>query len=257
MSNWKDWEEYFKNMELPKKKDYMMKADIFNDGLGFIELIDMMGGDHSIISSARVSHYVDSSKGEDADKKLIHYLMKNRHTSPFESCVLTFRIKVPLFVRGQWHRHRTWSYNEVSRRYTSENINEFFYPEEWRAQDTKNKQSSIASEKIDSEYWNDKLKTHVNISLSLYNRMIEAGVAREQARMVLPQNMYTMYYGTVNLHNLLHFLSLRIHPHAQEEIRMYANAIAGMLSYVVPIAYEAWWEYHGQHIVSGKQITYQ
>lgn len=240
-----------------QQREFISRKEIFGDNLGFIELIDILGGDHSVVASARVSHYVDGSKGIDNDTKLIKYLMKNRHTSPFESVVLTFRIKVPLFVRGQWHRHRTWSYNEVSRRYTSENIDEFFYPTQWRAQDIKNKQSSVESAEIDSDVWNSKLEVHVKKSLELYNEMIREGIAREQARMVLPQNMYTMYYGTVNLHNLFHFLGLRIHPHAQEEIRFYAYAIIDMLKKVIPISFEAWWDYHGQHLYQGKQINYQ
>lgn len=560
-----------------EQKGYITRKDIFEDGLGFVELIDILGGDHSVVASARVSHYADGSKGIDSDTKLIRYLMKNKHTSPFESVVLTFRVKVPLFVRGQWHRHRalnintpiptphgwklmkdinindyvlsyegtpakvigmsdikiddiyrvyfddnsyidcskdhlwnvysrntvknkklltytterlmksiiigrgkrkhfnymipitnpiqldniktdinlylfgiwlgdgskrdgrfasadneiikefekqgfnprettskylystkgfttllrkegvlnnkhipekylrgsyeqrlsllqglmdsdgdirtdgkckwantnrklieqvhelilslgikcslpenkstngcynllfstnlpifklsrklnriskkeqkrnkhrtiinienngkgkvkcieidapsklylagknmipthnTWSYNEVSRRYTSENIDEFFYPEKWRAQDTKNKQSSVESAKINSEFWNNELKNHVNSALELYESMIKNGIAREQARMVLPQNMYTMYYGTVNLHNLLHFLGLRIHPHAQEEIRMYAYAIMDMIKEIVPISFEAWWDYHGDHLYNGKEMSY-
>lgn len=240
-----------------KQKNYIHRTDLFNDGLGFVELIDMLGGDHSVVASARVSHYADASKGIDSDTKLIRYLMKNKHTSPFESCVLTFRIKCPLFVRGQWHRHRTFSYNEVSRRYTSENIDEFFYPEKWRAQDTKNKQSSVDSKEISSGFWSQQVGRHVEKSLKLYTEMIDAGIAREQARMVLPQNMYTMYYGTVNLHNLFHFLGLRIHPHAQEEIRQYANAIVKMIKDAVPISFYAWWDYHGQHLSQGKQVKYE
>lgn len=240
-----------------QQKGYIARKEIFGDNLGFVELIDILGGDHSVVSSARVSHYGEGSKGLESDNKLIRYLMKNRHTSPFESVVLTFRVKVPLFVRAQWHRHRTWSYNEVSRRYTSENIDEFFYPEQWRAQDKKNKQSSVESAEIDSDKWNKMLEQHVIKSLELYNEMIEAGIAREQARMVLPQNMYTMYYGTVNLHNLLHFLGLRIHPHAQEEMRMYAYAIMDMIKEIVPVSFEAWWDYHGEHLYNGKEMIYE
>lgn len=239
-----------------KQKGYITRKEIFDDNLGFVELIDILGGDHSVVSSARVSHYGEGSKGLDSDTKLIRYLMKNRHTSPFESVVLTFRIKAPLFVRAQWMRHRTFSFSEVSRRYTSENIDEFFYPTQWRAQDTKNKQSSVKSEEIKSDYWNSELEMHVNNALALYTNMINAGIAREQARMVLPQNMYTMYYGTVNLHNLFHFLGLRIHPHAQEEIRVYAYSIIDMIKELVPISFEAWWDYHGQHLYQGKEINY-
>jgi len=231
-----------------EQKGYIHRTEVFKDGLGFVELLDVMGNDVSVVSSARVSHYNSGSKGEEGDRKLIHYLMKNRHTSPFECVTMTFRIKCPLFVRSQWHRHRTFSYNEVSRRYTSENIDEFFYPEKWRVQDTKNKQSSVDSDEINSPYWNAKVKEHVEKSLALYEDMLSNNISREQARMILPQNMYTMYYGTVNLRNLFHFLGLRMNPHAQEEIRVYAYAIADMIKDVVPISFDAWWEYEGQKI---------
>lgn len=223
-----------------------MKKFPYNDGIGFVELIDHMGNDLSIVSSARVSHYNEGSKGEEGDRKLINYLMKHKHTSPFECVTFTFRVKVPLFVRGQWHRHRTQSYNEVSRRYTSDNIDEFFFPEKWRQQDAKNKQSSVENEEINSDYWNTKVKEHVDRSLVLYENMLADNVSREQARMVLPQNMYTMYYATVNLRNLFHFLELRLHPHAQQEIRVFAVAIASMIQEIVPMAYEAWWEHYGK-----------
>lgn len=204
---------------------------------GYVELLDSMGTDNTVVSAARVSH-LGESKGIQKDAELIRYLMKERHTSPFEHVVFQFRIKCPLFVARQWMRHRTWSYNEVSRRYTSEEI-DFYIPEFLRNQSDANKQSS---ENI-SEYSSNLIMDMENIvdnCMKAYNEMISLGIAREQARMILPQNMYTTFYGTVDLHNLFHFLELRRSPHAQEEIKVYAHAIEKLISKKVPICYKAW-----------------
>jgi len=203
---------------------------------GYVELIDVMGNDNTVVAAARVS-YLGESKGPDKDKKLISYMMKHGHTSPFEHVVFQWRIKCPLFVRSQWHRHRTWAYNELSRRYTSENI-EFYYPVEWRSQDTKNKQGSLD---VPIEVSVD-FDGHMLNSLTLYGYMIECGIAKEQARMILPQNLYTIFYGTVDLHNLFHFLKLRNSEHAQWEIKEYAIAMEDIIKDIVPWSYEAWRE---------------
>lgn len=208
---------------------------------GYLELIDHMGNDMSVVEAARVS-FLGESKGEEKDKKLIHYLMKNKHTSPFESVVFKFRVKCPLFIRSQWMRHRTWSYNEISRRYTSENI-EFYVPTDWRVQDHNNKQGSFLAEQgaqIQSTNWDVQVLELLEKSLYLYNSMINSGVAREMARMVLPQNLYTIFYGTVNLNNLFKFLKLRNDSHAQHEIKVYAEAIEQIVQRLVPVSYEAW-----------------
>jgi thymidylate synthase (FAD) len=206
---------------------------------GYVELLDSMGTDNTVVSAARVSH-LGESKGIQKDAELIRYLMKERHTSPFEHVVFQFRIKCPLFVARQWMRHRTWSYNEVSRRYTSEKI-DFHYPDNLRFQHLVDKQNSDGS--IDPEnfsLFSDRIMYLTEAAIFLYEDMLAAGVAREQARMVLPQNMYTSFYGTVDLHNLFHFLELRRSPHAQEEIRAYAYAIERLISRKVPICYNAW-----------------
>lgn len=236
--------------------------NLLEDGMGSLELIDSMGSDNTIVSSARIS-YLGESKGEEQDKKLIRYMVENGHTSPFEHVIFQFKIKCPLFVARQWQRHRTWSFNEVSRRYTSENI-EFYIPETLRFQDTKNKQSSSGeithlTEVPYQHYphgtstnWKFTLETdtpyslpvsyyfatHTEQCLSFYNSMIDAGVSREQARMVLPQNMYTEFYGTVDLHNLMHFIRLREDPHAQKEIQVYAKAMKECIRTIVPWTYE-------------------
>jgi len=194
---------------------------------GYVELQEMMGNDLAIVNAARVS-YLGESKGDESDQKLLNYLMKNKHTSPFEMVQFKFRIKCPLFVARQWQRHRTWHYmsvNEVSRRYTSDEI-DFYMPEQWRLQHESSKQASDGE--ADGElqtFCQDSLNEVVNHAVAVYNYMIDNGIAREQARMILPQNIYTIFICSVDAHNLLHFLSLRRHQHAQYEIRVYADAI--------------------------------
>ena len=203
---------------------------------GYVELIDFMGYDDTIVSAARVS-YLGQGKGEESDKKLVRFMMKHGHTSPFEHVVFQWRIKCPLFVRSQWHRHRTWSYNEVSRRYTSKDV-EFYIPDKWRIQDEKNKQGSEIS--FRSDWATAYLYDHSHDCLDYYNKLLDQGVAREMARMVLPQNMYTTFYGTVDLHNLMHFIDLRADSHAQWEIQQYALAMKEMIQPIVPWTFEAW-----------------
>lgn len=221
-----------------------VKSYPLNDGIGFIEMIDYMGGDQSAVASARVSYY-DETKGIKKDTILLKYLLDNRHFSPFESIVMTFRIKAPMIVVRQWHRHRTWSYNEVSRRYTSQNI-EFYYPDKWRIQDTVNTQGSIElsddEEVVMGETASKQLRLHVKKSMKIYEDLMDSGVAREMARMVLPQNLYTMYYGTVNLRNLFNFLDQRLDFHAQWEIRQYAKILLKLAEKVAPISVDYWKE---------------
>jgi thymidylate synthase (FAD) len=185
------------------------------------------------VNAARVSFGAEKTEVDDKDIKLINYLMKHNHSSPFEHCALTLKFTVPLFIRSQHHRHRTWSYNEISRRYTSVDM-KFYCPNSFRTQHSSNRQASndeLINPVLDSSYLAigfenaaDALSMHHSRSLSLYNAMLNAGICREQARGVLPQNLYTEYYGTVNLHNLLKFISLRIHSGAQWEIQQVANA---------------------------------
>lgn len=215
---------------------------MLGDNIGFVELVNSMGDDLSIVNSARVSYGKTSEELSLKDEKLIEYLLKNNHSSPLEHVVFTFNVKVPLIIERQWNRHRSWkfwSFNEVSRRYTSENI-EFYVPSGLRKQNEDNKQMST-----------DELVRH-NIDfirefnlmnrrqLKFYTDMIEGGVARELARLALPQSMYVSFYATVDLHNLFWFLELRRHPHAQWEIRKYAEAIEGIIMDKVPVAYKTW-----------------
>lgn len=206
-----------------------------------VELINNMGTDVTVVNAARVSH-LGESKGTDLDSKLIKYLLEHKHWSPFEHVFFTFKVKCPLFVRSQWMRHKSWSFNEVSRRYTSEDI-DFFIPTEFRKQDDNNKQGSSEIKYFDQNFhkpWAKIIKHHVEMSLKLYNDMIEAGIAREQARVVLPQNMNTTFYASCNLRSLLHFLESRLAVEAQLEIKKYAEQILKIVDPIVPITINHW-----------------
>lgn len=202
----------------------MKIENVLNDGISYIQLQDVMGTDLSIVNAARVS-YLGESKGIEADKKLLQYLWRHKHTSPFEMAVLKIKVHCPLFVRSQWHRHRTFSYNEISRRYTSENL-EFYYPEKWRMQDKVNKQGSdLIHSQDDNDNFSEWLYDATGMALECYNKLLDNNVSREMARMVLPQNLYTTFIATGNLRNWLHFIELRSDHHAQWEIRQYSDAI--------------------------------
>lgn len=211
---------------------------------GFVRLVDYMGNDLSVIRAARVSYDADWRVGDEtnpSDEKLIHYLTRNHHTSPFESVVFTFEFKVPLFVARQHHRHRTWSYNEVSARYT-ELPEEFYVPElkHITTQSTSNKQMRTDEINVHAKDIQADMKYKNEKAFEAYKRMLNHGCPRELARTVLPLSTYTRYFGTVNLHNLLHFLELRLHSHAQYEIRVYAEAILDIISGIVPVTISAW-----------------
>lgn len=217
---------------------------IYHDGIGAIDYVDHMGSDERIVDAARVSFNRTGGHDAERDAKLIRYLLQNRHTSPFEHCSITWRFTVPLFVRSQHHRHRTWAFNEVSRRYTSENL-QFYVPQRYRTQHAKDRQASnmdAIDPLLPVPYMlhlasaAEVVAKHVQASVGLYNAMLNAGIAREQARMVLPQNLYTQYYGTVSLHNAFHFLRLRLDEHAQWEIRRVAEAMLAHLRELFPVA---------------------
>lgn len=213
---------------------YQKTIDLYGDGIGKVQYIDHMGSDLTIVNSARVSFGVEKEELDARDKKLINYLVKHRHTSTFEHNVATFKFVVPLFVRSQHMRHRTWSYNEISRRYTDKDL-AFYCPNAFRTQHKSNRQSSnkdqidpiLYPDLSDPKYGltcSDYLKQHTKLAKELFEKLMSAGVCREQARMVLPQSMYTEYYGTVNLNNLLKFVGLRAHEGAQQEIQDVALA---------------------------------
>jgi len=220
---------------------YQKSIELYDDGIGSVDYVAHSGTDLTVVNSARVSFGVEKSELDQRDKKLIRYLIRHKHTSTLEHCGITFRFTVPLYVRSQHHRHRTWSYNEISRRYTDVGI-EFYEPKEFRTQHKSNRQASNAEELINpvmnaedenhpkfgewihSTTASELVAAHNADSLVLFNQLIEVGVCREQARGVLPQNLYTKYYGTVNLSNLLKFIDLRTHMGAQWEIQKVAEA---------------------------------
>ena len=222
---------------------------LYEDNIGRVDYIEHMGSDLTVVNSARVSFGSHKQEVDKKDERLINYLVKHRHTSTFEHNVVTFRFIVPLFVRSQHHRHRTWSYNEISRRYTEENL-QFYEPKEFRTQHESNRQASNPEELCNplvsyprvsyaALSASDAVKEHSIISKLLYERLIEAGACREQARGVLPQNMYTEYYGTVNLNNLLKFIELRSHKGAQWEIQKVAQACLDIATELWPISVKA------------------
>ena len=222
---------------------------LYGDGIGSVQLIQSYGTDLTIVNSARVSFGVSKEELDNRDKKLIKYLVDHKHTSTLEHCGATFKFTVPLYIRSQHHRHRTWSYNEISRRYTDVNL-QFYEPEGFRTQHKSNRQASNSEDLInpimllaDGKYEipvSEVFKGHHKVSLNLFEELIEAGVCREQARGVLPQNLYTEYYGTVNLNNLLKFIELRNHMGAQWEIQKVAEACLEIAEELWPVAVKSY-----------------
>jgi thymidylate synthase (FAD) len=217
---------------------------------GFVRLVDYLGGDARIVQSARVS-YGAGTKTVREDKGLINYLMKNDHTSPFEQVVLTFHCKMPIFVARQWVRHRTARLNEISGRY-SVMKDEFYLPEadQVRLQSKNNKQGR-SDETIpldEAMALISKLEKSNSDTYRDYEEMLEAGLARELARINLPLSLYTEWYWQIDLHNLFHFIHLRADAHAQYEIRVFALALAECAKAVAPLAFEAF-EEHRMHAV--------
>ena len=226
-----------------------MTVKLYDDNVGQISLVQHMGNELTIVNSARVSFGVEKSELDDRDRKLIKYLIKHRHTSTLEHNFATFLIEVPLFIRSQHHRHRTWSYNEISRRYTDYDM-KFYYPTAFRMQSKSNRQAStddLVNPSIFTGFGgdgsaSDVVREHCEDSLALYEKLIEGGVSREQARMILPQNLYTKYYATANLNNILKFIDLRIHEGAQWEIQQLAKGMLEIIVNIWPFATNAYRE---------------
>ena len=228
-----------------------ISVDLYGDDIGKVQLIQHYGDDKMVVNSARVSFGKHKEKLDEKDKKLIKYLIENRHTSTLEHCGATFKFVVPLFIRSQHHRHRTWSYNEISRRYTDENL-QFYEPGAFRTQHKSNRQASNEEELINPElpeyYYllaSEKVRAHHAICVSVYEELLAAGVCREQARGVLAQNLYTEYYGTANLSNLLKFIDLRLDAHAQWEIQRVAQACLDIATELWPTTVSAYRELRG------------
>ena len=203
---------------------------------GFVELVDMMphpsigvSGDLAIVNAARVS-FLGESKGETADKKLLFYLMRNQHTSPFEMVHFKFRVRAPLVTYWQWVRHRTFHYmsaNAQSGRYTPFEEEDFYVPSVWRKQSTSNKQASEGEVEPEiSEQLTEKLLKFYNEGYDLYREALDAGVSKEMARLFLPGfSVYYTWVMSVDAHNLMNWIRLRMASDAQYEIRVYAEAI--------------------------------
>ena len=189
------------------------------DSLGFVELINVLGSDLTVVNAARVSYGKRSEEMDEKAAKLIAYLLKNKHGTPFEHVVFQFRVRAPLFVVHQWERHRMASYNEESGRYI-ELRPDFYFPE------NANAYSYIAQKAVD-----------------LYHDLLSEGEPKERARMVLPQNLYKEFWWTVNARSLMNFLALRNDDHAQWEIRQYAIALEGIFEDVCPHTYDAFVAY--------------
>ena len=221
---------------------------LYDDNIGKIELVQHVGEDITVVNSARVSFGVEKKELDNKDEKLINYLIKHRHTSTLEHNIATFRIKVPLFVRSQHHRHRTWSYNEISRRYTDINI-EFYEPSSFRTQHKSNRQSSNIADTVNplldfktaecssplTLTASEAISRHHRDCLKFFDSLLDSGICREQARGVLPQNLYTEYYATANLNNILKFVNLRSHEGAQWEIQQLSDRMLDIVKHLWPI----------------------
>lgn len=233
-----------KRLTVPAMEEIVGKEyKVLNHGL--IRVVDYMGGDDAIVQMARVS-YGQGTKTVNEDRSLIRYLVRNRHTSPLEGCELKLHLKMPIFVMRQWIRHRMASVNEYSARY-SEMRDEFYFPnpEDVLGQSTSNKQGSDG--KLDNNEviaFLANLEYDSNHNYENYKKALEGGVARETAREGLTLNIYTECYWKIDLHNLLHFCSLRADSHAQMEIRVYAEIILDqIIKSWCPHTYEAFNDY--------------
>jgi thymidylate synthase (FAD) len=223
---------------------------------GFVRAVDYMGNDGAVVQAARVS-YGSGTKKVSEDRGLIRYLMRHRHTTPFEMCELKLHVKLPIFVARQWIRHRTASVNENSGRYSI--LDREFYlprPEDLAVQSTNNKQGR--GEALDADTSAEVLRLlrrDAEQSYDTYEALLDTHhLARELARMNLGVNYYTQWYWKIDLHNLLHFLSLRIDPHAQYEIRVYGEAIAALTAAWVPLVWEAFQDYRVGAVTLSRQM---
>lgn len=215
---------------------------------GFVRLVDYLGSDQRIVQSARVS-YGEGTKTYRQDKGLINYLMRNDHTSPFEQVVFTFHVKAPIFVARQWVRHRTARMNEISGRY-SVMKDEVYLPDEGsialQSEDNKQGRQEEPVDAATAEKVRTMLSDNARRTFDTYHELLDMGIARELSRINLPLSIYTEFYWEIDLHNLFHFLQLRLDHHAQAEIRAYAEVMFDIVRKVCPIASEAF-ENHRLH----------
>lgn len=245
------------------KKILGKKYDVLDHG--FVVLVDVMGEDSSIVQAARVS-YGKGTKSVSVDRELIRYLMRHRHTSPFEMVEFKFHVKLPIFVARQWIRHRTANVNEYSARYSILD-REFYIPEPGvlAEQSIIDRQGrDILLPKEEAENVRSLMQENSEKAYALYEYLLNeededpnrSKLARELARIVIPTNVYTQWYWKIDLHNLFHFLSLRLDAKAQYEIREYAKVMSEMVKAAVPVAYEAFEEYRLNAInLSAKEVA--
>ena len=243
---------------LQKNNLYKLTKKVL-DTKGFVKLVDSMPShfecpklmcDSAIVQAARVS-YGEGLKDYESDKKLIEYLYKNKHTSPFEMVKFKFHVKAPIFIARQWFRHRMGNYNELSGRY-SKLQDDFYFPTKLQTQSKENKQLSDNNTDL---FENKEIKKlfysymdNCHDQYKKYEKLIELGVSREIARICLPQNLYTEFYWTIDLHNLFNFIKLRDSNNAQYEIKMYAKSIKEIIKQVCPVSVEAFDEYKNINI---------
>ncbi len=230
---------------------------------GFVRLVERMGGDGAVVQAARVS-FGSGSKGEEKDKRFIDFLVRNRHGTPFEHALLKFHVACPIFVARQWFRHRVGSFderwgegliedaghsiNEVSYRYT-EVEDRFYLPAKLRAQAKSDRQASREDDFADEAALIALVREAHELVYARYQKLLDAGVARELARGLLPLNTYTQFYWTCNARSLMHFLNLRADAHAQSEMRAYAEAVARAFRETMPWTYQAFL----RHVWSGNE----
>ncbi len=234
----------------------MEKTEILNTTIqcldGFVRLVDVMGDDSSIVQAARVSYGAGTKKVHE-DRGLIRYLIRHQHWTPIEMVEFKFHVKIPVFVARQWIRHRTANVNEVSARYTEMKDEMYLPPLQHISAQSKDNKQGRELQSFPEDVAND-IQAIINESnerqYDVYQKLLELGVARELARTVLPVGHYTEWYWKIDLRNLMNFLALRLDPHAQWEIRVYAEAMAEIVKQVVPIAWEAFEDYilHSSHL---------
>jgi thymidylate synthase (FAD) len=210
---------------------------------GFVRLVDFMGGDLAVVQGARVS-FGQETKGDERDRKLVMYLMKHQHGTPFEMAVFKFHIKAPIFVARQWFRHRIGSYNEISYRYV-EVKDEFYVPMQMRTQDTKNKQASFVGNftQEQNQVALGLMAIAYEEAYEKYQQLLTMGVARELARIILPVAMYTQFYVTYNARSLMNFIQLRSGEGAQYEIKLYAETLSRIFKDKMPWTFAAFEEF--------------
>ncbi|MEM0950615.1 MAG: FAD-dependent thymidylate synthase [Cyanobacteria bacterium P01_H01_bin.74] len=241
----------------PKKPGHLETCNSTNQSpipvldYGFVALTDSMGDDLTIVNAARVSFGKRKTALSDGDKKLIRYLAEHKHWSPFRHVQFQFHCKVPEFVARQWYKHVVGiaytdamtvdhAWNEISLRYVDASEFKFYTPAGFRMQSENNKQASTSHLVADADsQLKNAFVSHCDAALKLYDQLVTAGVAKEQARSVLPLNIYTEFYWTVSLQALVNFIHLRKHEGAQYEIRLYANAIEHLAKLIAPVAFES------------------